>query len=228
MKTMTKTPLLLCGATKWEVQPLAERWKLRAVSPFRFEGAVRGADVVLVKTGIGPENAREALATVDAPRMIVSTGFAGALQPGMASGDLVLDVQGLDIEVPQTAREIALKQRTAFHFGRIAHTDRVLSRPEEKVSLGGAERACAVDMESASIRAAAGRLGVPFLAARVVLDAVEDRLPSQVPASESLPSLVSYAFRNLPELPVMIRTGLRQGRAMSRLAAFLEELIPTL
>ena len=83
-------------------------------------------------------------------------------------------------------------------------------------------------MESASIRAAAERLGVPFLAARVVLDAVDDRLPSSVPADESFPALVSYALRNAAELPLMIKTGLRQGRAMSRLAAFLEELIPAL
>ncbi len=228
MTTMTGTRIVLCAATKWEVEPLARRWSLCAASAFRFEGTVRGIEVVLLKTGIGPANAQEALAALQAPKMIVSTGFAGALQPGMASGDLVLEVQGLDAEIPPMAREIALRQKTAFHFGRIAHTNRVLSRPEEKVSLGKAERASAVDMESASLRAAAERLGVPFLAARVVLDAVDERLPSDVPAGESFGALVSYAFRNASELPLMIKTGLRQGRAMSRLASFLEELLPKL
>ncbi len=225
---MSRTPILLCAATRWEAEPLAKRWGLRLVSPFRWEGAVRGVDVVLVKTGMGPANAREALAAVEPPKMVVSTGFAGALQPGMACGDLVLDVQGLDIEVPQTARRIALEQKTPFHFGRIAHADAVLSQPAQKAALGKTERASAVDMESRDLRAAAERLAVPFLGARVVLDAVDERLPSAVPAGESLADLVPFALRHLPELPLMIKLGLRQSRAMGRLAAFLEELLPRL
>lgn len=225
---MTKAPILLCCATKWEASPLIQRWGLRQVTPFQFEGAVRGVDVVLLKTGIGPENAREALASIDAPRLMISTGFAGALQPKMDSGDLILDVAGLDLEVPQTAREIAASQKTPIHFGRIAHTDKVLFAPQDKVALGKAERAAAIDMESRAVRAAAERLGVPFLAARVVLDAVDERLPSAVPSGESISDLIPYVIKNAAELPLMMKVGLLQKNAMRRLSNFLEELIPRL
>jgi nucleoside phosphorylase len=213
MMTATKTPLLLCAATKWELAPLA---------------GLRSADVALLKTGIGPDSARAALAAVTDARMIVSTGFAGALQSGMASGDLVLDIQGLDAELPPLAREIALRQKTPIHFGRIIHSDEVLCRPEQKLALGKAERAAAVDMESQALRQAAERLGVPFLAARVILDSVNDRLPSSVPSGEKLGDLVSYVIANWKELPVMMRAASLQRRAGARLAAFLSELLPKL
>lgn len=228
MSTMTQAPILLCAATKWECAPLVDRWRLKTVSPFRYSGEVSGVAVELLKTGIGAQNAAEALAAVTAPRFLVSTGFAGALQPKMDSGDLVLEVAGLDAELPPTARELALAQKTPIHFGRIAHTDKVLFRPEDKRALGTAERCSAVDMESAAIRDAANRLGVPFLAARVILDTINDRLPAEVPAGESIGDLVPYVLRNLSDLPLMLKTGALQRRAVARLAMFLEQLLPKL
>lgn len=227
--TATSAPILLCAATKWEAEPLALRLGLGRVSDHRYESA----SVVLLKTGIGTGNVHEALAGLPAtggnlPRLLLSTGFAGALQPGMASGDLVVEAAGLALEVPQTAREIAAAQRTPLHFGRIAHSDKVLFDPKDKISLGKAERAAALDMESYAIRGAAERLGVPFLAARVVLDGLDDRLPSRVPAGEGFGDLVSYALTNAAELPLMVKTGYLQRRAIARLATFLEELLPRL
>jgi nucleoside phosphorylase len=225
---MTKTPILLCAATKWEAEPLAKALSLRCVSAFRWEGSVGCADVVLIKTGVGPANAREALASVSAPKLLLSTGFAGALQPKMFSGDLVLDVQGLDLETPPMIRELASEKGLPFHFGKIIHSDAVLHRPEDKRALGLKNRAAAVDMESQAIRQAAERLGVPFLAARVVLDSLDDRLPSAVPAGEAISDLVPYVLTNLPELPLMLKTGLLQKNAISNLAGFLTALLPKL
>ena len=227
-RVTAQAPILLCAATRWELSPLVRRWGLRQATAFRYEGAVNGVGVTLLKTGIGPGNAEEALRAVAAPRFLVSTGFAGALQPRMGCGDLVLDVQGLDIEIPQAAREIAARQRTPFHFGRMAHSDTVLARPQDKKALGQAQRCSAVDMESRALRAAAQRLGCPFLAARVILDSVEDRLPSQTPSGEGFFDLIPFALRNAGELPLMLKLGLRQGRAMKRLAIFLEEFLPSL
>jgi nucleoside phosphorylase len=235
----TSAPILLCAATKWEAEPLAAAFGLRRLGDFRFEGTVGGVDIVLLKTGIGAENARRALATISAaeetvasnfsvPKMLISVGFAGALQPKMDSGDLVLDVAGLDLSVPQTAREIAASQNTPIHFGRITHSDKVLFNPKDKAALGQSARAAAIDMESQAIRAAAERLGVSFLAARVVLDAVDERLPSAVPAGESLSDLIPFVLKNATELPLMLKVGLLQRSAITRLASFLKELLPRL
>lgn len=227
----TSTPLLLCAATRWEAEPLSSRLVLRSAGPGRFEGSAAGRPVVLVKTGVGPEAASAALDAVmpaENFHCVVSVGFAGALQPGMSSGDLVLDIQGADAELPPAARELAATQGTPLHFGKIIHSDKVLASPAEKRALGQAQRASAVDMETSSIRAWAGRRGTPAMAVRVVLDGVDDRLPSAVPSGEDIVSLTRYAFGNIGELPVMISTGLKQRRAMTNLCRFLEEFLPLL
>jgi len=226
----TSSPILLCAATRWEAGPLAARFGLRELSSHRFEGTAAGRKIVLSKTGVGPEAATDALTRItdDAFACVVSVGFAGALQPGMASGDLVLDIQGADAELPPAARELAAQQGTPLHFGKIIHSDKVLASPAEKRALGQAQRASAVDMETSSIRAWAGRRGTPALAVRVILDGVDDRLPSAVPAGEDIVSLTRYALGNIGELPVMISTGLKQRRAMANLCRFLESFLPLL
>lgn len=228
MTNALKAPILLCCATKWESSPLIQRWGLSEVKSLQYEGSVRCVDVVLIKTGIGAPHVREALARQAAPRLAISVGFAGALQPGMASGDLVLDVQGLDLAVPQAAREIAAARKVPLHFGRIAHADTVLSRPEDKAALGKAQRCSVVDMESATIKAWSASHGVAFLGARVVLDALDDLLPSEIPAGETAAELIPFVLRNFTDLPTLARVGWLQRRAIARLATFLEDLLPSL
>jgi nucleoside phosphorylase len=226
--TMAASPILLCAATRWEAEPLVSRWSLRETAPGRWEGAVRDISVSLVKTGVGAGNVREALAQLSAPRFVVSTGFAGALQDKMYSGDVVMDVRELDLEVPQAARAISAEKKITVHFGKIAHSDKVVSSPSEKKALGNERRASAVDMESAAIKSWAVSKSVPFMTARVVLDAVDERLMEEVPAGETLKELIPFALSHAADIPLMIKLGLRQGRAMSRLASFLEELLPKL
>ncbi|MDE2038539.1 MAG: hypothetical protein KGO96_03370 [Elusimicrobia bacterium] len=227
-RTMKDAPILLCCATHWEAFPFIRRWRLRAAGPFRWEGGARGVDVAVLKTGMGTANVREALACASAPRWLVSTGFAGALQPGLASGDLVLEVNGLEQEIPRTARALASARAIPLHFGRIAQSDRPLCDPKDKAALGLAERCCAVDMESHEIRQAAERLNCPFLGARVILDDIDERLPAEAPSGETAAELLPYALRHFLELPLLARLAWRQRGAMSRLALFLEELLPSL
>lgn len=225
-----KAPVLLCAATRWEADPLIKRWGLRRVDASRHEGAVGGADIVLVKTGMGAVNAAAALDALvgPPPRMAVSIGFAGALQPRMASGDLVLDVQGAALEIPEAAREIAARQNSPLHFGRIAHSDVVLHLPRDKRELGERLRCSAVDMESEAVRRWAQARQTAMIAARVVLDDLDSPLPPEAPAGETARDLAAFAWRNAGRWPSMVLLGLRQRRAMARLAAFLEELLPRL
>jgi nucleoside phosphorylase len=228
LMTEKSSPVLLCAATRWEAEPLVSRWNLRETAPGRWEGMVRDISVLLVKTGVGAGNVREALANLSAPRFVVSTGFAGALQDKMYCGDVVMDVRELDLEVPQAARAISAEKKIAVHFGRIAHSDSVVASPAAKKALGDSQRASAVDMESSAIKAWASSKGVPFVTARVVLDAVDERLMAEVPAGETMKELVPFALNHFTDIPLMIKLGLRQGRAMDKLAIFLSELLPIL
>lgn len=226
--------VVLCAATRWEAEPLARRWGLRSADGRIYEGNWRGKNILLLKTGMGEENTAKALRLLETPArqalpgLACVVGFCGALQPGMSSGDLVCDLQGLDAELPLAAREIAARLGLAVHFGRIAHSTRVLATPAEKEERGRAERASAVDMETAAVRGWAQRQGLDCLAVRVVLDALHDHLPAHAPAGEEAGELLRYALRHAANLPSLIRLGLKQRQGMRRLAAFLDLFLEAL
>lgn len=220
MMTATKTSTLLCAATKWEVEPLAKALDLRA-APKGFEGD----NVTLIKTGIGAANATQALSPLPKFDRVLSVGFAGALQPGMATGDLVIDIRGADAELPPMARELAATLNIKLHFGKIVDSPSVIASPQDKRALGQKLRASAVDMESAAISQWAKNKGSEFLAVRAILDGVDDALPSGVPEGEDLASLLRFVRKNARELPLLAATGLRQRRAMQNLLRYLPELL---
>ncbi|MBI3552444.1 MAG: hypothetical protein HY077_07985 [Elusimicrobia bacterium] len=225
----TAGSLLLCSATRWEAAPLAAGLRLARVRAGRWEGLLGERRVVLIQTGVGPVKAGEALDEISETfGLALSAGFAGALQPGMASGDIVCDIRGSDAALPPLARRIAADRGISIHFGKIAHSERVLCSPEQKRALGAKERASAVDMETQALRAWSDERGLPILPVRVVLDGLEDRLPRAVPAGEDALSLARYVLGNFADLPVMIATGFKQRRAIENLGRFLEALLPSL
>lgn len=216
--TATLSPILLCAATRWEAAPLTRRLG-------------RDSRARLLKTGMGPQKAAHALSGVaDAKdyKYVISTGFAGALQEGMRSGDLVLDVRGADSELPASAREIAARQNVKIHFGKIAHSDEVLTTPESKKALGQSQRASAVDMETSAIKNWAETRGLNVIAVRVILDELSDHLPENLPESEGNFDLARYALTHLNAVPLLAALGIKQRKAIGTLAAFLEEFLKVL
>ncbi len=222
--------ILLCAATRWESEPLAAALRLVKTFDRRWEGTLAGRSLVLVQTGMGPVKTGERLIELSDEEfgVALSVGFAGALQPQMFTGDIVCDARGSDADLPGVARAISSRKGLALHFGKIAHSDRVVASPEDKLSMGVALRASAVDMETQALRAWADERELPVLAVRVVLDSVDERLPSAVPDGEDFVSLARFAARSWRDLPSLMTLGLRQKRAIARLASFLVELLPKL
>ncbi|MBI3297418.1 MAG: hypothetical protein HYZ75_04600 [Elusimicrobia bacterium] len=218
--------LVLTAATPWEARPLARALGLVTDGPGLWRGTVGSRRSILVETGIGAAAAASAMERVfgsangHTPGLAVSTGLCGALQPGLKPGDLVLDVHGAPVELALAAKPAAERAGVALHIGAIAHADHVL-RPEEKRALGVKERAAAVDMESTAVRAWAEGRGSVFVAARAVLDSLEDTAPSSAPDGNTFPDLLRYAAAHWRELPHLAMTGLRTRAAMDALGRFL-------
>lgn len=215
---------LLCAATKWEALPLARSLELKEKSPGVFER--QDGRIALLKTGTGPENAARALrlwssACSRPPTESISAGFAGALQPGMRTGDIVCDLRGCDLDIVRKARATAERLGLRVHFGKMLHSDKVLSCPREKMALGEKERGSAVDMETSVVRDFARSAGINFLCIRVILDPLDQALPSSMPPGEDLFSLACYAVRNARQLPLLASVGLMQRRAAAVLSRFL-------
>ena len=91
---------------------------------------------------------------------VISAGFAGACQPGLRPGDILL-AGGVPAGLGERLGAVSGELRTLGH----------IAGPAEKAALGR-EGVAAVDMETAWLQAACE---VPFLAVRVIIDRVQDR-----------------------------------------------------
>ena len=144
-----------------------------AVERAALHGRISG--LLLVRTGMGSRRSAKAAARLAAagPRPVVVAGLAGALDPRLRPGDLVVatEVRGPDaatVSVP-AAGPLAVALR---RHGLRVHLGPVVSHP---APVHGAARsglaaagALAVDMESVWLAAAAA--GGPFAVVRAVVD----------------------------------------------------------
>jgi adenosylhomocysteine nucleosidase len=129
-------------------------------------------EFVIVCGGIGSEPARRAAEAVIAlyhPAVLHSVGFAGALQPELRVGD-VFSVSTV-IDARDGSRvEVERGNCVLLTFGTIAGV-------KQKSTLAQAYGANAIDMEAASVAAAACAHGLRFRATKVISDAFDFEMP---------------------------------------------------
>ncbi|MFH1724459.1 MAG: hypothetical protein ABII00_07545 [Elusimicrobiota bacterium] len=222
--------IVITAATPWEARPLAKDLRLTFAGgqPRVYRGRCRGGgrDIALVETGVGPENTVAALSGLGGPvETVISSGLAGALQPGILSGDIVVDPHGAPLRYVQDARRVAADAGLTLHLGVLVSADRVIGSPAAKRTLGAEKRAVAVDMESSCSRAWAEDVGAEFIVVRGVLDALGQRLPEGVPESDSTADLARYALARWRDLPLLLRLAWLKRRSMGRLGRFLTRFL---
>lgn len=154
-----------------------------APQPLRL-GNVGLDEVLVAHTGVGPVAAAEGIAALLAyhrPRLLISTGFAGGLDPRLATGDLLF---ATNFSAPALVAECRalLGDGTRAFFGALASQPQPAETVAEKSALAAATGALGVDMETGSIAAACARADVPLLAVRAISDSALEPLP--VPFAE--------------------------------------------
>lgn len=162
-----------------------------------FTGRHAGRAHWLVLTGIGPEAADAAANAVlnrQTVALAVSAGFAGALLPAAAVGDVIVatsvvsgtfDGSWAQAGVPMACDATVLRavQAAAAHIGLTVRSGPVVSlatilcRAVEKETVSRLTGAVALDMESAAIGKVAKVQGVPFAVVRTVSDVAGEDLP---------------------------------------------------
>jgi adenosylhomocysteine nucleosidase len=119
------------------------------------------------------------------PKVILSAGFAGALQESHAVGDILLATEIVDHEGngwPATWPDTLPpgEWRPPLHRGRILTAANLIASPEEKRSLAKRHDAAGVDMESAAVAQYSSRRGIPFGCVRAISDAATTALSPQL------------------------------------------------
>jgi adenosylhomocysteine nucleosidase len=152
------------------------------------QGALQGRPVAIAIAGPKPRQATraaEALAFGHSPRLLVAAGFASGLSDRLHRGDLVVadSILGVTRELLQLNRTVdrnLLSGTPRLHVGRLLTFEHPVDRPAEKRSLGTEHAALAADGQSLVVAKVCRGENIPFLAVRVVLDAVDDELPPEI------------------------------------------------
>lgn len=159
-----------------------------------FQGILAGQECLLVLTGVGKQRAQQAIAFILGKYkidLLISSGFAGALNDKSTAGDIVVysavSCQSSEtLSTPHILHDSAELTGRALHcaqnlkinviLGQGVTVSQVCAATRDKVQLGKDFKADAVDMESYWIAAATRKRGVPFMTIRSVSDSVDDDL----------------------------------------------------
>ena len=149
--------------------------------------------------GVGPRRAgaamREALRKARRrPAGVLMLGVAGAVDPGMESGNLVLaDKYALDADgesandispdawMLELAESVAADLRMPVARASSLTVDHLVVEGSERHHLRAKYGVGSVNMEDHAVAAAAGTAGVPFLSVRTILDTAEQSIPGYLP-----------------------------------------------
>nr|VFK61178.1 MAG: hopanoid-associated phosphorylase [Candidatus Kentron sp. TC] len=184
--------------------------------------------------GVGAENAaRAARALMDLKvDALVSWGTAGALDPRLGPGDIVLPTEVIDhadgkrYSVNPYWHGVLgnkLHHKRIYSQGAIVSTRSVQSAPRQKAGLHRTTGAMAADMESAAIAAVAGTEEKPFIVIRSISDTAAMHIPqSAIHATDrygkvSIPGLFAHLMKNPAELrhyPKLIRSLAKTKRSL--------------
>lgn len=175
---------------------------------------------------------RAELLVAEGADALVSFGIAGALDPALASGDLVLAhsvraPEGQHYAVDATwqlaVAESLPRQTNTLHQGMILGSIETLLTADQKAAAFGASGCLAVDMESHAVAAVAARYGLPFLALRAIADTADTPLPAFVTGAVKangetaiLRAMGALAVRPW-QLPAALRLSRRSTLALTRL-----------
>lgn len=203
-------------------------------------GLLGGKEAVVVESGIGGTAAAQATADViefHQPRWVISAGFAGALDPAVRRGQIVMASEIVKDGLPSLSVGLKMdaKQVRGLHVGRLLTVDKLIRTQADKGALGRQHSAIACDMETYAIADVCRQRNVRFLSVRIISDGLEDELPKEVDrllAQKSLAGKLGAAAQALLRRPSSALDLLKLQddglKASDRLARFLVSLLPQL
>jgi adenosylhomocysteine nucleosidase len=186
----------------------------------------RGAEILI--TGMGRLNVEKTLNSALKKKdysIVISCGFAGALNPALRVGTVVFQA---DADTGLAAPLLSAGATPAkFHF-----SDRVATTATEKKLLRQETGADAVEMESEAIRSICKALGIPAATVRVISDAAEENLPLDFNELMSAEQRLDYGrllwsvLRSPGKIPALLRLQRQTKLAAKKLAEVLGRIIP--
>jgi len=182
---MPKVAIAIIAALEREVSGLTKNWvrverehQGRNFLFLRREEHER-EQMIVVCGGIGPEAARRAADAVIAsyrPSLLLSVGFAGALDASLHVGDVLVPAVVIDARDGSRTQIEGAHNHGGSNQGTLV-TFMDIAGVAQKASLAQAYGAQAVDMEASAVAAAARAHGIPFAAIKAISDESNFEMP---------------------------------------------------
>jgi len=211
------------AALEREVAPLVRGWRIseqeHSGRKFRFFDS---GNAVLVCGGMGFDAARratEAIITLNRPSVVLSVGFAGALDASLGVGDLLQPRYVVDSR-DGTRTDTGSGSGVLVSFPAVADA-------AQKAKLGKSYGAQAVDMEAAAVAKAAEARGLRFAAVKAISDEFGFALPPMdrfiaADGSFRAGSFALYAAGRPYLWPNLLRLAQNSAKAARALSAMLQ------
>ena len=201
-----------------------------------FIGTLNNTPVVVFRTGVGRHRAREIVRIFFEhfePRLFISTGFGGALTPDLEIGEIVMatDIGELQSGLCNWRGVIpAINGEVKFRQGKLVTADQMIVDARDKASIGAANKAVVVDMETSAVAALCQQHSVPLLAVRAISDRSDENLPPEINSffnnGQVRPGLIARAIAVHPPTVVgLFKLAKHAWKAGDDLASFLEKLV---
>jgi len=184
-----------------------------------------GTDISILITGIGRRNAKmavEAGLKIRSPRLVLTCGFAGALNPALVAGDVVFSTD--DAGLHQRLLAAGAQPARFFCASKIATT------ATEKQGLRRTSGADAVEMESEAIHAICRERRIPCATVRAISDTANENLPldfnrlSNADLSLNYGKLALAIAKSPGSIPALLRLQRNSRFAAGRLADVLGKI----
>ncbi len=182
-------------------------------------------DVAILVTGIGRRNSERTLVeglNQLTPRLVLTCGFAGGLDPALAAGEVLCSTDDEGLRGKLTAA--GARPVKFFCATRIA------TKVAEKLELRRTTGADAVEMESAAIQTICRQREIPCATVRVISDTANEDLPldfnqlSKPDLSLDFGKLLWAITKSPGKIPGLLRLQKHSSLAARRLAEVLAKV----
>jgi nucleoside phosphorylase len=143
-----------------------------------IRGKINDRAVEVLHTGVGEKACRQRVAKFLQDQrfdLLISTGFAGALNDQLKVGDLLLAKNFSTIELNNRCKSFS---SLPIHEVDLLTVSALIDSSEKRIEIARASGAAAVDMETEFIALACADHGIPLLSLRVISDTLDEPFPA--------------------------------------------------
>jgi adenosylhomocysteine nucleosidase len=161
------------------VERLAKRWIVSREGVETIRGEINGLPIAVIHTGVGGKASQQSIeAFLKRERVdyLISAGLAGALDPELKLGDLIIAENYSSRELLESPH-LRLEE-AAIYLAPIVTAPAIVESKADREKLAKESGAAAVDMETEFIAKACAVRKVPMISLRAISDTIAEPFPA--------------------------------------------------